>query len=127
MELPNFETPHIQNADETARALVERQLEAYNRRSLEEFCDCFSADVQVWRLGQKEPLALGAGAFRMIYQERFAKCPNLHAEVPNRVVLGPFVVDEEIVTGFQKDPLRVVAIYRSNGEKIDRVWFLRPD
>ena len=121
------EMKEFPSAEETARALVERQLDAYNRHNLEDFCDCFAEDVQVWRLGQKEPLALGAGAFRMIYRERFTKNPKIQAQVPNRVVLGPFVVDEEIVTGFGKDTLRVVAIYRSNGEKIDRVWFLRPD
>ncbi len=44
----------------------------------------------------------------------FANSPNLHAEVPTRIRVGDFVMDEEQVTGLpgRSEPLHAVVVNR---------------
>lgn len=105
--------------------VVTEQLDAYNKRDLEMFCRFFSPDVEAWQIGRTEPIAVGLAAFRKVYEARFRGNPLLHAKVEHRTVLPPYVTDCETITGWGKDPITAVAIYRIQGNRIDRVWFVR--
>ena len=75
-------------------ALAQAQLDAYNLRDIDAFCDCYSADVQVY--GRDGALALdGAAAFRASYAEAFAAWDEFGAAVDRRVVDGDRVIDHE--------------------------------
>ena len=54
--------------------------------------------------------------------------PDIHYDIPNRISLGAFVVDEEHVTGFTKPgarpELRAILIYRFSGEMIHEITIL---
>lgn len=53
--------------------------------------------------------------------------PNLHYEIPNRIALGAYVVDEERVTGFAPggpDLVRAVLVYRFEGDLIREILIL---
>lgn len=104
---------------------VERQVEAYNARDVEAFVACYAEDVALEDAGGAVQTS-GREQMREDYAELFEKCPNLHAEIAARIRVGPYVVDEERVSGLPAGDLHVVAIYRLDDEGlIDRVRFLR--
>jgi hypothetical protein len=104
---------------------VEKQVEAYNAGDVEAFVACYSQEV-VFEDADGQLQAAGRDAMRERYGELFAKAPNLHADIPARIRVGSYVVDEERVSGLPSGDIHVVAIYRLNDEGlIDRVRFLR--
>jgi hypothetical protein len=102
---------------------VEEQLEAYNAHDLERFVACYAPDVLVDD-GAGNVLARGHEGLRARYGPRFRDFPNLHAEIPHRVRLTDYVVDEELITGWKSEPVRVVAVYRLVAGEIVHVSLL---
>lgn len=74
--------------------LSKRQLAAYNAANLEEFCDCYHANVQVTD-ATGAIVSTGIDAFRERYGKMFASHTHVFAEVTERMVLGPHVVERE--------------------------------
>lgn len=107
--------------------VVQGQLEAYNRRDVDAFCQFFHPQVVVTNLGNNQQLCHGLDAFRQIYEKMFADSPQLHCELLNRIVLPETVIDHERVTGRASSPdvLLACAIYGFRDGLIDRVWFTR--
>ncbi|MBC7429314.1 MAG: nuclear transport factor 2 family protein [Bacteriovorax sp.] len=107
-------------------ALAQGQLDAYNKRDLEAFCNFYHPSVQVFKLAQNEKTCDGIQAFRSMYKTRFEDAPELHCELKSRVVLNDSVLDEEWVTaGAGSTPSHVVAIYSFKDNLIAHVWFVR--
>ena len=105
-------------------ALVQRQLDAYNRHDIDAFLDCFSDDVRMYELGEDSPFVDGTAAARETYGPLFASSPDLHAELVNRIVNEDVGIDHEHVVGMGDDePMRCVAIYRIREDRIASVWF----
>lgn len=102
---------------------VERQLAAYNEHDLEAFCDCFHDDVIV-EDGYGNCLSQGIRPFRANYEALFARYPQNRARLLTRVRIGPWVIDEEEITGRGGAPLHVVAQYRLHEGRIASVRFL---
>jgi hypothetical protein len=103
---------------------VERQLEAYNARDIDAFVACYAEDVVIEDAGGATQMS-GRETMRERYGELFATSPELHAEVPTRIRIGSYVVDEERVTGFRGGEIHAVAIYTLGDDGlIERVWFL---
>ena len=71
----------------------------------------------------------GIEAIRARYARSMAENPDIHYDIPNRISLGEFVVDEERVTGFTKagSPAEVsaVLIYRFVGTLIREITMTR--
>jgi hypothetical protein len=107
--------------------VVQRQLEAYNRRDLEAFCELFAEDAQIFDLGATVPTFTGKEAIRTRYRELFERSPTLHSSVLSRTALGRAVVDLEHITGRNGSPgvFAVLAIYEVDAGKIQRVHFVR--
>jgi hypothetical protein len=108
--------------------VVQRQLETYNRRDLNDFCELFAEDAQVFDLGATVPTLTGKEAIRARYRDLFERSPALHSRVLNRTALGRVVVDLEHITGRNGSPgtFEVLAIYEVAAGKIQRVHFARP-
>ena len=108
--------------------VVQRQLEAYNRRDIAAFCEVFADDAEIFDLGASAPTTSGKDAIRARYRELFERSPTLHSNVLNRTALGRVVVDLEHVTGRNgsSDVFAVLAIYEVEAGKIRRVHFARP-
>ena len=108
---------------ETACAIVQRQLDAYNARDLDAFLDCFSSKVEVYQF----PDALryrGKGQLRNDYRALFGRASNLECEVLHRTVLGNRVTDHQTVTGVFERTIECLTIYEVEDEQIRRTWFM---
>lgn len=81
---------------EDPRALVQRQLEAYNAKDLEAWLSTYAPDAEQFNL-HGERLAQGHDALRERIVMRFQE-PDLHARLISRTVIGNVVVDAEEVT-----------------------------
>jgi hypothetical protein len=98
--------------EETTVQLVQRQLEAYNARDIDAFAACFAPDVRLEDLDGDRVLG-GYDAVIGHYRALFAGNPGLRASLLDRIAVGKYVVDEELVDGRADGrTLHVVAIYR---------------
>ena len=63
---------------DSPKAVVQRQLEAYNARDIDAFTACFSEDVCIRELHDQTLIGDGLGALRELYIDLFQTCPELH-------------------------------------------------
>ena len=70
----------------------------------------------------------GELAIREIYGPLFRDSPDLSVEIPRRIEFGDYVIDEELIDGFNLEgyprKLRCVAVYRVKDSKISQVTLL---
>ena len=105
-------------------APIEGQLAAYNAHDVDGYCRHFHDDVQLFRLGVATPVLDGMASFRDSYAKVFDAYPDQHCTVVNRLVRGPVVVDQEVITGRGLEPVRAVMIYRVEKGKIRTLWYV---
>ena len=120
---PSATTPAV--AEASPEAIVQAQLDAYNRRDLEGFLAFYSDDA-VLKNHPDEVTQVGKEQMRARYAKRFTN-PAIRAEVVQRMVMGRFVVDHERITAPPaKGMLEAVAVYEVKDGKIASVSFLLP-
>ncbi|MET3651369.1 nuclear transport factor 2 family protein [Dyella japonica] len=93
-------------------AVVQRQLDAYNRKDLDAWLATYAPDAEQFML-HGERLAQGHEALRERMRMRFAE-PDLHALLLSRTVMGSFVIDlEEVTRNFPegKGRMEMLCIY----------------
>jgi hypothetical protein len=114
-------------SNEARLGLVQGQLDAYNQRDIEKFCQYFDPDVEAFDLNKKLRIINGMTEFRERYSQRFSENPDLHCEIRHRTILSETIMDEEWVTGVRgsSQGSHVVAIYHFNQSKISKVFFTR--
>lgn len=105
-------------------AVVQRQLDAYNRLDLEAFVREFSADVLAYRMQSHEPFLSGKAALTEYYRDHRFNQPKLHSQLVNRMVFGNKVIDHELITGVGDEAIELAAVYEVTGAEISRVWFI---
>lgn len=104
-------------------AIVQAQLDAYNRRDLEGFLAFYSDDAVLVNYPD-QITQVGKIQMRDRYEKRFAN-PNVRAEILKRIVFSNFVVDHERITAPPTtDVIEAVATYEVKDGKIVRVTFL---
>jgi hypothetical protein len=106
-------------------AVVQRQLDAYNARDVDAILATYAEDAQQFEFPAKL-LASGAAELRERFAARFQE-PNLHAQLMNRTVMGPIVIDhEEVTRTFPEGPVKIqlIAIYEVQAGKIAKAWFI---
>ena len=79
--------------------IIQKQVLAYNARSIDDFAACHHPEVELFSLGEKVPFVIGRQKLWTRYKEIFDQSPNLHTEVVQRMTLGNTVIDKEIITG----------------------------
>ena len=114
----------MNRSEEPRRDPVEAQLEAYNRRAVDDFAPWFAEDVIV-EDGLGALIVRGREALRERYRAMFAAHPALHCELVSRMRVGAWVIDEERVTGRSASAEHLVAVYRVEDGLIVHVRFLR--
>lgn len=104
---------------------VQASLDAYNRHCACAFAQCFADPHQVLdadgtaRLRSREQL-------RDATDRLFTEQPDVRAEVPVRIRVGQWTVDEELVHGTDPDgPIRAIAIHRVEDGLIVSAQYLR--
>jgi len=108
------------------RDVVQAAIDAYHAHDLDRCLSFYTADVVVKR-ADGTILMDGSEAVRARYAKSMAEHPNLHYDIPNRIALGGYVIDEERVTGYSPggpDVVRAVLIYRFAGEQIAEILIL---
>ena len=106
-----------------ALEIVQKQLEAYNRRDIDSFISFYSTGITINRLSG-EVILEGMKAFRQRYLERFNN-PRLHCAIENRMVFGNTVIDYEKIEGIDSTgAYEVIVIYEISGEKIIRLTII---
>ena len=110
-----------------ARDVVQAAIDAYHAHDLDR-CLSYYAPGVVVKDADGRILMDGAEAVRARYARSMTENPNIHYDIPNRIALGDFVIDEELVTGFTKpgapDVVRAVLVYRFSGELIREITIL---
>ncbi|HEX9035786.1 MAG TPA: nuclear transport factor 2 family protein [Ktedonobacterales bacterium] len=113
--------------DSDPRAVVQEQVDAYNAHDLERFLACYALNAVILDASDTA-IYNGHDEIRDGYGPMLEENPALHAEIPNRIHVGEWVVDEELVTGitaggFPPD-MRAITVYHVADGKIQRVQIL---
>ena len=115
----------VQRTDRDQSSVVQRQLDAYNARDVDAILATYAEDAQQFEHPAKL-MASGTAELRERFVARF-KEPNLHAQLLNRTVMGPIVIDhEEVTRTFPEGPgkIQLIAIYEVQAGKIAKAWFM---
>ena len=108
------------------RDVVQSAIDAYHAHDLDRCLSFYAADVVVKR-ADGTILMDGAEAVRARYAKSMSDHPNLHYDIPNRIALGNYVIDEERVTGYSPsgpDVVRAVLVYRFTADLIREILIL---
>ncbi|SDS65660.1 hypothetical protein SAMN04515667_2671 [Formosa sp. Hel1_31_208] len=106
-----------------AKAIVQKQLDAYNARDIDAFMATYTKDVKLYNY-PNELRTDGQEQMRKSYKEWFDAVPDLRAFIKNRIVIGNKVIDEEQVTANGK-VINAVAIYEVENGLISKVTFIQ--
>ena len=92
----------VASSQNAATAVVQAQLDAYNRQDLDAFVKTYADDIVV--TGGGKVVVQGKDALRERYKTLFQKFPQNHANIAERRTEGDSVVlDHEIITGRSPD------------------------
>ena len=109
------------------REVVQAAIDAYHDHDLDRCLGYYAPDVVV-RDAEGNVLMDGAEAVRSRYANAIEDNPNVRYDIPSRIALGPWVIDEERVTGFTKpgspEVVRAVLVYRFAAERIKEILIL---
>ncbi|MBB6108138.1 Imidazolonepropionase [Mucilaginibacter lappiensis] len=109
---------------ETPLALVQRQLNAYNQRSIDAFLEPYAEDVELYTFPDKL-VSKGKDDMRKHYAAFFERVPSLHCEILDRIVKGNAIVDHESISVGPNKKVDAVAIYHIENNKIKKVYFIQ--
>ena len=100
---------------------VQEQVEAFNARDVERFVAAYAPDAVI-EDGAGNVMMQGHDAMRAMYGTLFARSPNLHVRIAQRIRVGEYVIDEEYGTGMNMEgfpsDMHGAAVYRVVGDKI---------
>jgi len=108
---------------ETPEMIVQSQLNAYNVSDMETFLNYYDKDVELFNFPDSL-IGKGTMAIKKMYVNVFNNPHKAHCEIKSRTVSGNTVIDKESITGFDMVPLERVVIYKIEGPKIKRVYFI---
>ena len=106
--------------------IVQLQVEAYNKRDLEEFLSFYSENIKIYQFNDETLLFGSIEEMKEAYGPVFEQKTNLNAVIQKRIEQGNFVIDHEFVSGLREDEtVPAVAIYEVLDDKIQFVWFIK--
>jgi hypothetical protein len=111
------------NTTSNPETIVNDQLEAYNKRDIDEFSKTYTKDVKLYEFPENIT-SNGKEELEKRYQVIFQKVPDLNAEIMNRIVLGNKVIDKEKAT-INGKTYYAIAIYEVEDGLISKVTFIQ--
>ncbi|VWX53318.1 conserved exported hypothetical protein [Novosphingobium sp. 9U] len=106
----------------TAVAVVQAQVDAFNKGDVNAFASLYADNVEIFDLGSDaKPSLSGRGALIARYEPMLSRY-HPRATVLSRVEAGAFVIDKERTEAGGRAS-EGVAIYQVESGKIRRVWF----
>ena len=112
----------VEVSTETPETIVNKQLEAYNSRDIDQFIATYSENTEIYDATGKLTMK-GHEQLRKGYEGFFKNTPNLHCHIENRIVINNKVIDKERVTANERI-IEAVAIYEVTDGKIVKVTFV---
>lgn len=109
--------------EQSPEAVVQLQLDAYNKRDIYAFLDTFDDRAELYEFPHKF-ISKGKYALRKRYEEMFNSTPDLHSNIKNRIVQGNTVIDHEEITR-NGQITYIIAIYEVENGKIVKATFKR--
>jgi hypothetical protein len=106
----------------TPTETVQFQLEAYNRRDLEQFLSAFSESIQVFRLPALQPGIAGKAQFAEFYATQRFNRSGLRADLVNRIAFGNKIIDHERIHGVLEEPFEIAVVYEVIDGLIQTMW-----
>ena len=105
--------------------IVEKQIEAYNKKDLEEFLACYAEETQAFMLESNQQLTNGKEQLRQIMSKSFLDAPESNSSVLNSLTQGNLVINKEKITGHTKNDMIIttLSIYEVINNQITKVWF----
>lgn len=107
--------------------VIQDQVDAFNARDLERFLSFYHPDV-VLEDGAGTVMMQGHEGMRDFYEPYFAHSPDLHADIPRRIHVGSWVIDEEDIQGAHAEgfpsEIHAAVIYQVVDGKIARAQLL---
>jgi uncharacterized protein (TIGR02246 family) len=103
--------------------VIDRQIDAYNARDIDGFLAAYAPDAVI-EDGRGNVLMRGVDEIRAEYEPFFRDFPSLHGRVLRRMAAGAWTVDEELITGWQPEPVAALVAYHVAADRIDRVLLL---
>lgn len=108
--------------EESPSLIVQKQVEAYNKRDIDAFLNVYADDVKVYDYPNKLRYQ-GLKQMRKRYASFFKNTKDLHCKIVKRIENGNRIIDEELVTA-NGGTFSAVAIYEVRDGKIITVTFL---
>ncbi|MBA2729010.1 MAG: hypothetical protein H0U49_12670 [Parachlamydiaceae bacterium] len=106
--------------------VVNRQLDAYNKRDYESFASCYCSDIISFDLNTSEQILEMSGSnFFKHYSNKLQENPKIHCKVIERITCGNLVIDKELISNFQGANHDEVVIYQVEEQLISKMWFKR--
>lgn len=117
------------SAQMTPEEVVQKQLESYNNRDIEEFMAVIDENVTMHDFSTGEITLEGYSACKKVYTALFETSPKLHSKILTRTVFDNTIIDHEFITGRKGSdtPIELVLIYEVNREKITKMTVLRKE
>ena len=110
-------------SEESPKIIVQKQVEAFNNASLENFASCYSENVVVKNF-PNDTLYIGNSKLKSNYKKFFSNNPKSKVKVVKRISNRNIVIDEELVTVNGKEHNQV-ALYEIENGKITSMSFIR--
>ena len=119
----------ISTADGTAEfspavEVLQRSLEAFNARDAQAFTDCLADEVVI---GDEPYQTVGKAACYERYLGLFTRNPQINVTLLGRMVLAPYILDKEYVTGAGDAPFTAISINHVVNGKIASIRFLEAE
>jgi len=105
-------------------ALIDAQLEAYDRRDVEGFLRFYSDDAKIYR-HPGQLTESGKDELRARYAKSFRN-KEVRAVILKRVVFDRYVIDHERLVGHPDGLIEAIAVYEIKDGKIVSVTFFNP-
>jgi hypothetical protein len=116
---------HAQGQTADPVAVVQAQLDAYNRQDIKSFAATFAENAELFqKIGDTVPAQKGRAAIEARYLQLFQQYPQNRSTLIGRLVQGNYVIDHEWITGRDRE-LKLIAVYEVIEGKIARAWFIR--
>jgi hypothetical protein len=110
-----------------AADIVDVQIKAFQGRDLEGFLACYSANTVI-KDADGNVMMSGLDSLRRMYAQLFRDSPRLAVQIPNRMTVSEYVLDEERIEGFNlagyPPTIHAVAVYRITDGTIHEVTLL---
>ncbi len=111
------------NVTSNPEIIVNKQLEAYNKRDIEAFMATYTKDIKLYNY-PNELRTEGQTAMKKSYLSWFERTKDLRAVIKKRIVIGNKVIDQEHVIA-NGQTFNAIAIYEVENGLIKKVTFIQ--